>query len=212
MFIGHFAIAYLIWKFVPGIPVLIPLIGVAFPDIFWPILVLMGVEKVEFDKSKPLQKDIVFESYPLSHSLVLTTIIAFIIGLILALILNNLLIAPVFALASASHWILDIIVHNKDLPLLGFSNRDVKVGFGLWRRGPLAFVIEYIFYAVISILVVPVASLLPILVLGAIFHLININSFFGFKKENITGSSKSYAVITLIGFTVFIFFAQLFLS
>lgn len=207
MFIGHFAIAFLLGSLIPGVPILVPLVGVAFPDLLWPVLVFAGVEKVKFDKSKPLQKDIVFESYPVSHSLVLTTIIAFIIGLIIAFFMKNLLVAPVFAIASASHWILDTIVHNKDLPVLGFSSKDVKVGFGLWKRGPLAFIIEYIFYAVVSLIAVPITSILQILVLGAIFHLLNINSFFGLRKENITGSSKTYALINIIAFSAFIILA-----
>ena len=213
MFIGHFTIAFLIGSIVPGIPILIPLIGVSFPDILWPVLVLTGVEKVKFDKNKPLQKDIVFKSYPLSHSLVLTTFIAFLVGLIIALLLKNLFIAPIFAIASASHWILDTVVHNKDLPVLGFSSKDVKVGFGLWRRGPLAFVVEYLFYVVIAPIAVPITSLWLILLLGTIFHMININSFFGFKNEDVAGgSSKTYAIIVLIAFSLFIFFAQIILG
>ena len=213
MFIGHFAIAFLIGSIVPGIPILIPLIGVSFPDILWPVLVLTGVEKVKFDKNKPLQKDIVFESYPISHSLVLTTFIAFLVGLIIALFLKNLFIAPIFAIASASHWIMDTVVHNKDLPVLGFSSKDIKIGFGLWRRGPLAFGVEYLFYVVMAVIAVPITSLWLILSLGTIFHLININSFFGFKNEDVTGgSSKTYAIIVLIAFSLFIFFAQIILG
>ena len=145
----------------------------------------MGVEKIKFEKDKPLQKDIVFEYYPISHSLVLTTTMAFIVGLVIAFILKNPFVAPVFAVASASYWILDSVVHNKDLPVLGFSSKDIKVGFGLWRKGPLAFVVEYLFYAIIAIITVPLNSLLFILLLGAIFHLININSFLDLKMKTL---------------------------
>jgi len=86
------------------------------------------------------------------------------------------------------------------------------VGFGLWKRGPLAFVVEYLFYAVIVIFTVPTNSILSILLLGAIFHLINLNSFFGLSKKNPFGNSKIYAVIALIGFAFFIFFAQIILG
>jgi len=212
MFIGHFAIAFLLGSLVPSVPLLVFLVGVSFPDLFWPLLVLAGVEKVKVNRDSPLQKDIEFESYPLSHSLVLTTVIAFLVGLVIAWYLNNPLVAPFFAIASASHWILDTIVHKKDLPVLGFSSKDVKVGFGLWKRGPLAFVVEYLFYAVIVIFTVPKNSILSILMLGAIFHLINLNSFFGLSKKNPFSNSKIYAVIALIGFAFFIFFAQIILG
>lgn len=208
MFIGHYAAAFLIGSLVPGVPIIIPLLGVAFPDILWPFLILTGVEKAKLDKNKPLMADIVFESNPISHSLVLTTAIAFVVGLIVAFFLKNPLIAPVFALASASHWILDAVVRYKDMPVLGFSSKDTKVGFGLWRSGPLAFISEYIFYAVIAIFTVPQNSLLFILLLGLPFHFININAFFGFKNEDVTGgSSEKYALILLTMVILFVLFS-----
>ncbi len=38
-----------------------------------------------------------------------------------------------------SHWLLDLVVHVEDLPLLGDS---YKVGFGLWRHVWLSFPLE----------------------------------------------------------------------
>lgn len=38
-----------------------------------------------------------------------------------------------------SHWVLDLIVHQRDLPLWDNTH---KVGFGLWRRRAAAFVVE----------------------------------------------------------------------
>src|SRR3989442_2824276 len=62
-------------------------------------------------------------------------------GLLIAGILNNPVIVPVFVAGSASHWLLDTVVHLKDLPVLGFDG-DRKVGAGLWKRGPVAFEAE----------------------------------------------------------------------
>ncbi len=72
-------------------------------------------------------------------------------GPIIAGVLNSPLVIPVFVAGSASHWLLDTMVHLKDLPVLGF-NGDTKVGLGLWKRGRLAFVAEYAFYAIVSAL------------------------------------------------------------
>ncbi|MCZ3365586.1 MULTISPECIES: hypothetical protein [Methanobacterium] len=213
MFIGHFAAAFLIGYMFPGVPIIIPLLGVSFPDILWSILVISGVEKAKFDKNKPLMSDIVFESYPVSHSLVLTSILALIIGLVLALFLKNPFIAVIFVIASISHWILDVMVHIKDLPVFGFSSKDIKFGFGLWRRGPLAFVAEYLFYIIIAIITVSMPYLLFILFLGTVFHFININAFFGFKNEDVTGgSSRRYALLILAIFVLFILFSQIILG
>ena len=131
MFIGHFAAAFLLAVAFPRSPVLIILIAVSFPDLLWGILVPLGAEKVRVDPGSPLQRTIQFQSYPYSHSLLLTNAFALVIGLILAAIVRNPLVAVVFVIGSASHWLLDTIVHLRDLPVLGFSGRDSKVGLGL---------------------------------------------------------------------------------
>ena len=208
MFIGHFAIAYLLARLFPQVPFLIPLVAVSFPDLVWPLLIFSGIEKVKVNPDSPLQKYLIFEKYPYSHSLIFTNFMALTAGLALALILRNPLVALVFTVGSASHWILDSIVHLPDLPILGFGRRDRKVGLGLWRNGPLAFVLEFIFYAVVTIAVLPRRLVSGALLLGSIFHLVNANSFFGFTRKNAFSTPASYALITLIGFALFIFFAS----
>lgn len=208
MFIGHFAVAFLLARLFPQLPILVPLIAVSFPDLVWPFLVLAGIEKVKINPDSPLQKYIRFERYPYSHSLVLTSLLAVVVGLILASVLGNPLAAMVFAAGSASHWVLDAIVHLPDLPVLGFGRNDRKVGLGSWRNGPLAFVLEYIFYAVIVIIALPRYLASGALILGGVFHLVNANSFFGFTRKNPFKTPKSYALMALAGFALFIFFAS----
>lgn len=148
MFIGHFTIAYILIRLFPGIPPLVPLIGVGFPDLLWPVLILLGVEKASVNPDSPLQKYIKFTSYPYSHSLVVGTLIALAVGIVLALLVSPQA-GAVFVVASASHWLLDSIMHINDLPVLGFGS-DRKVGIGLWSYSRLAFAAEYIFYAVVD--------------------------------------------------------------
>jgi len=164
MFVGHFAIAFLLWRLFPQVPLPVVLIAVSFPDLLWSSLVPAGVEKVRLNPDSPLQKFIVFEKFPYSHSLVLGNVWSLIVGLLVAGFLNNPLVVPVFVAGSASHWMLDTIVHLKDLPILGFDG-DRKVGAGLWRRGPLAFVVEYAFYAIVTLFALSGVSLLYALIL-----------------------------------------------
>lgn len=199
MYIGHFAIAYIFIRFFPSIPPLVSLIGVSFPDILWPIFILLGFEKVEINPNSPLQKYIKFTSYPYSHSLMISFIISGIVGLVLAYIINPLA-GILFVIASASHWFLDTIVHS-DLPILGFGS-DKKVGLGLWNHPRMAFAVEYIFYTLVVVLFMP-DHILPLMVLGTVGHLINANSFLGLTKTNPFKSAKQYAVLTLIAFIVF---------
>ena len=199
MFIGHFSVAYVLIRLFPSVPPLVLLIGVGFPDILWPILILVGVEHVVINPNSPLQKFINFTSYPFSHSLVRMSIIAFIPGVVLALTITPLA-GILFVVASVSHWFLDAIPHlPNDLPITGLR-RDKKIGLGLWKYPRTAFAFEYIFYAVITILAMPAKFVVPLLVVGAIFHLLNANSFLGFTKKNPFKTDRAYAAVTLIGF------------
>jgi hypothetical protein len=208
MFVGHFAVAFLLWKLFPQVPLPVILIAVSFPDLLWSILVPAGIEKVRINPDSPLQKFVVFEKYPYSHSLVLGSVLSLPVGPLIAGILNNPLVVPVFVAGSASHWILDTVVHLKDLPVLGFDG-DRKVGAGLWKRGPLAFVVEYVFYAIVTVFALSGLPLVYALILGGVFHGINVPSFFGSNRKNSVKSSNAYAGLALVGFGAFTLIASL---
>lgn len=202
MFIGHFAAAFILWRLFPQIPLPVILISVSFPDLLWSILVPAGVEKVKINPDSPLQKHVIFEKFPYSHSLVLGTLLSFIPGLVLSAIIGNLIVLPVFVVGSASHWILDTVVHLKDLPILGFDG-DRKVGAGLWKRGPVAFLVEYVFYAAVTVFALSGLTVIYALIIGTVFHAINLPSFLGGSRKNSVKTSNRYAALALIGFGAF---------
>jgi len=208
MFVGHFAIAFLLWRLFPQVPLPVVLIAVSFPDLLWSLLVPAGVEKVRINPDSPLQKFIVFEKFPYSHSLVLGSVWSLIVGLFIAALLKNPLVIPVFVAGSASHWLLDSVVHMKDLPVLGFDG-DRKVGAGLWKRGPVAFIVEYAFYAIVTLFVLSGLPLVYALIMGGVFHAINLPSFFGSNRKNSVKSSNAYAGLALVGFGSFTLIASL---
>jgi hypothetical protein len=201
MFIGHFAVAYLLIALFPVVPPLVILTGVSFPDLLWPVLVLAGKETVTVSPDSPLQNAIRFPSYPCSHSLITGSLIAAIPGLFIAYFVSPVA-GILFVAASATHWLLDVVTHLKDLPVLGFG-KDMKVGFGLWNHPKAAFVLELAFYTVITVLVVQPALVIPLLALGCAFHLINANSFLGFSRKN-PFTARSYAILAIFGFLAFI--------
>jgi hypothetical protein len=210
MFIGHFAVAILFIYLFPGIPPIIPLVGVSFPDLLWPILIYTGIEKVKVNPDTPRQDSLVFISYPYSHSLVAGTLLSVVPGAIIGFI-SSVTAGLVFIVASASHWILDSIVHDRDLPVLGFG-RDTTAGANLWRFGPASFFIELGFYVVITLLFAPPGTIVPLLVLGVLFHLMNANSFFGFSKKNPFKTPNAYAIVVLFGFIGYIFLSTMIIS
>jgi hypothetical protein len=208
MFIGHFAIAYIFVALFPGVPPIIPLIGVSFPDLLWPFLIFTGAEEVSMDPESPLQNMIQFTRLPFSHSLVLGSLIAAIFGISIAFLVS-LLAGVIFIMASASHWLLDGITHVGDLPVLGFG-KDRKVGLALWARPKAAFILELIFYTMITVpagLAINPGVVVPLLGLGFAFHLANANSFLGFSKKNPFNTPRRYAAVAFFGFLVFILLA-----
>lgn len=196
MFIGHLAGAEVLHTLVPDVPAYVSLIGVGFPDLLWGVTILTGLETVKMGAS-PLQRDIEFTHYPISHSLVLTNILALIPAAAFGLALGWHA-AVVFVLASISHWLLDVIVHKRDLPVLGFGP-DTRVGLGLWRWGRTAFFVEYAIVIAATLIFEPPPKWLWILVAALVLHIVNINSFFGFTKTNPV-SARGYAVLAWIGF------------
>ncbi len=199
MFIGHFGVGNLLVGLFPDVPPLAIYAGVSFPDLLWGVLATVGIEKVRSDPRSALQSKVAFESYPYSHSLVLTNLIACVPAAAITWATHSLLAGGLFVLASASHWLLDVVVHRRDLPLLGFG-RDIKVGFGLWTWPKPTFFLEYLVYAVPTALFFHGGRLLALLVVGALFHLANANSLFSFTQRNPTRSPALFAIMAFVGF------------
>jgi len=202
MFIGHVVGAEILHELAPGVSWAVLLAGSAFPDLFWGTNVLLNKEQVEVDPNSRLQKDVKFTNYPYSHSLVLGTLFACIPGLFLGYFLGWQA-GVLFVVASALHWLFDVLVHLKDLPVLGFG-RDIKVGFGLWKYARTAFVAEYAFFALFTLLLTPRVVWVPALLVGIFFHSTSANPFFGIGKGNMFKTAKQYGFAALFGFTALI--------
>lgn len=205
MYIGHYAAAAALLAIAPETPVLPVAVAVAWPDIVWSGLVAAGVEKVRVDPKSPLQSAIQFTSYPYSHSLVLSGLLTLVPAVAFGLAYGNAWVGIVFWLGALSHWLLDVPVHLKDLPVLGRlhgreGGRDRFVGWGLWSRPRLAFGVEYVFFALVALTTAPRSALVGLLAGALLLHALNANSFFGFTKANPTGTPRRYAALALGGF------------
>jgi phosphoglycerol transferase MdoB-like AlkP superfamily enzyme len=54
-------------------------------------------------------------------------------------------VALVIALVSASHWVLDLVVHRPDMPVLPANLGNLpRFGFGLWSHPPVAACVELV--------------------------------------------------------------------
>jgi hypothetical protein len=121
------------------VPLWILFVAVQFSDYVHFILKMFGVERSEIrsDTIGPLSMDLVFIPFSHSFAAAIATSVA-----IAALSLFRLSRRDAILLGAAvfSHWILDLIVHTPDLPLM--SDTGKKLGLGLWRMPFLSMLFE----------------------------------------------------------------------
>lgn len=131
MFIGHFGVGFAAKKAIKKTSLGTLFLASQFVDLLWPILLILGIEKVEINPANTGLTPLNFVYYPFSHSLLAAIIWAFIFGLVYYLIKKDLRSAVWCGLLVPSHWILDLIVHRPDLPLFP-GNNSPMLGLGLW--------------------------------------------------------------------------------
>jgi hypothetical protein len=145
--IGHYAPALVLHRVRPSIPLWVLFVAVQVADVLWGVFVLAGVEHARlvpgFTESNPLD----LYDMPYSHGLVATVVWS--VGL--ALLWRAWRAPPqragealVVGLAVASHFVLDLMVHVPDLPVVG--TLGAKWGLGLWRHRELALGVELVLF------------------------------------------------------------------
>ena len=145
MFVGHYSVAFAAKSETNKIPLWVLFIAVQFLDYVWATLVLLGIEKLRVIKGFTAGSMIDSYFHPYSHSL----IAALVWSLVAALAYKPLCswlgyaykkpAALIVGLAVFSHWILDLIVHPRDLPIY---DNAWKLGFGLWNYRDPEFALE----------------------------------------------------------------------
>jgi membrane-bound metal-dependent hydrolase YbcI (DUF457 family) len=145
MFIGHFAVGLAAKKASPKLNLGLLFIACQLLDLIWPVLVLLGVEKVSVDPTATVVTPFNFSYYPYSHSLLMTVLYSLILGFLFWKIKKSLKTGIVLGLVVTSHWILDLLTHRPDLPLY-FDN--FKVGLGLWNSVIGTFIVEVVIFII----------------------------------------------------------------
>lgn len=140
MFIGHYGLALGAKKFAPDTSLGTLFIASLLPDLIWPVLLLLGVEKILIVPGTTKVSPLVFEYYPFSHSLVATAVLALSFGVVYFWLRSRPKAAIITALLVMSHWALDAISHHPDLPLTLFG--ETRVGLGLWNSIPATIIVE----------------------------------------------------------------------
>ncbi|MBU0676452.1 MAG: hypothetical protein KJ950_17590 [Proteobacteria bacterium] len=145
MFIGHFGVGFGAKSVAPKISLGTLFVAAQFIDLLWPTLLLLGVERVRIVPGATVVTPLLFEQYPISHSLLAVAGWALLVGLISLVLWRQPRRAFVLGALVISHWGLDAIVHRPDLPL--YPGSEILIGMKAWSSLPLTLAIEVPIFA-----------------------------------------------------------------
>lgn len=144
MFVGHYGVSFAIKSIQRPIQLWLLFIAVQLLDVGWSVLVVLGVEKVRIVPGITATNPLDLYYMPYTHSLVAAFAWA-----VAAIILCKLLLGVRdwstgiwIGVAIFSHWVLDFLVHTRDLPLY---DNAAKVGLGIWNYPVIALSLETLF-------------------------------------------------------------------
>ena len=132
MITGHFGLASAVKSQERFVPLWALMLATVWLDIIFIPLLLADVETIEDAPGTDggYGNAIIHADY--THSLIGAAVIAIVTGLLVAGWWGRRG-GIVIGVVVLSHWVLDLIVHREDLPLLPGNVGDVRVGLGLWK-------------------------------------------------------------------------------
>lgn len=143
MFVGHYGVAFAARGAEKRLPLWLYFLAVQWVDVVWTVLVFFGVERVHIQPGVNPSGPLVFDFYPYTHSLaagMAWAAIAFMGYRVLTRMQGSQRVAAFLGLAVLSHWFLDLLVHQPDLPVY---DENWKVGLGLWNHPIVELAVEF---------------------------------------------------------------------
>ena len=145
MFIGHFGAGFGAKAVTKEVSLGTLFLAAQFLDLLWPTLLLLGVERVRIVPGATAVTPLLFEHYPVSHSLLAVMGWAVALAGVHFWLKRNRKSATVLGVLVTSHWLLDVIVHQPDLPL--YPGASTLMGFNLWSSMPATIAVEVPLFA-----------------------------------------------------------------
>lgn len=142
MIAGHFGLAAGVKDVEPRAPLWALMLATVWLDVLFVPLLLAGIEVIEPAPGTTggYGNGIIHADY--THSLVGAVVLAVVLGLASAWAWGRR-IGVVLGAVVFSHWVLDLIVHRQDMPLLpGNAGGLPRLGFGLWQVPAASIVVE----------------------------------------------------------------------
>ncbi|MGC4116823.1 MAG: hypothetical protein QM765_20135 [Myxococcales bacterium] len=129
MFLGHYGLVFAAKRLAPRTSLGPLTFAGNLADTVWPVLLVLGVERVSLKPGLMAASDFDFESYPWSHSLLTGLLGGLAVALVAYALRHDLRAALVLGALVPSHWLLDLPFHRPDLPLWPGGP---LLGLGLW--------------------------------------------------------------------------------
>ena len=149
MFAGHFGVAAMVKRKTPELPLWTLLISTQLIDILFIPFSLAGLEYMEPIGEGGYGNMTIYAFY--THSLVGALLLSILAGG-LAWKIWGKKSGMIIGAVAFSHWILDVIVHRPDMPILpGNIGQLPLLGLGLWESVSVSLFIEFLLIAVGSI-------------------------------------------------------------
>ena len=146
MFLGHYAVALGAKRAAPAVSLATLFAAAALLDLIWPVLVLLGIERVSIAPGITEFTPLNFEYYPFSHSLLMSIVWGVAFGAGMYLFRGSARAAVVTGVLVVSHWVLDAVVHRPDLPLI--PGGDTMIGLRLWDSVEGTLAVELAMFAI----------------------------------------------------------------
>ena len=143
MFIAHAALALAAKPLAPRANLGVALAATYWLDLVWPVLVLLGIERVEVDPGNTAFTPLDFVHYPWTHSLAAALAWSALFAIACWKLGGRAALA--MGLLVFSHWALDALSHRPDLPL--WPGSDTMIGLGLWNSVAGTLLVESALFA-----------------------------------------------------------------
>jgi hypothetical protein len=153
MIAGHFGFAAAVKGKAPTVPLWMLMLATEWLEIVFLPLFALGIERLEpvaGSKAGAYGDALIYADY--SHSLAGALVLSLIFGA-LATYRYGKKSGFILGLVAFSHWILDLLVHRSDMPILpGAIGNLPRLGFGLWQYHSISEVVELLIVAVGTLL------------------------------------------------------------
>jgi hypothetical protein len=143
MFLGHFAVGLAGKRYAPVVSLGTWFLAVQLVDLLWPFFLLTGAERVRVVPGITAFTPFDFEHYPITHSLVGGVAWALMLAMGCAAFYRNAKAAIALGAGVLSHWVLDVISHRPDMPVLPGGP---YIGLGLWNSVPATVCVELLLF------------------------------------------------------------------